>query len=169
VRSLLFSLIICGILVTLVGCGDDIRTENSEVMKETAIVLELICTPATRKEVIEPSFVGSGMIGFGPSGVGLRVGSGVQISSVGNPAEYAVVFRCQHGEFIVQRKDTYDKFKDCRGDTVEVSYQEVYRVTYGQKDHKSPPIAVERVLVKYHFIDAKLKKSNEKNGKTTLY
>jgi hypothetical protein len=100
--------------------------------------------PAVVEDVIfQPSRHGSG-VGVGMSMRGNMV---VTSDSVTFPKKYAIVFRCQHGKFIVQgtrkeHKALWQKLK--RGQEVMVSYREVYLVKDGV-----------RSLVDYDFIDAK--------------
>ena len=117
---LVVQLIIYSVLI-IASCGDDSKTEYSPNLTETAIVLQTVHTPSTHETVFEPSFGGGGGIGFGPSGVGVKIGSGLQVTSVDNPEKFAAVFRCKHGEFISERKEFYDKLKGHEGDTVTVT------------------------------------------------
>jgi hypothetical protein len=55
----------------------------------------------------------------------------VTYQSIDIPSKYAVIFRCQHGKFIVEGTD--DRHKDLwqrmkKGEQVTVSYYEVYTV-----------------------------------------
>ncbi|MDD3487426.1 MAG: hypothetical protein PHF35_03560 [Candidatus Moranbacteria bacterium] len=138
-----------------VGCGPETKVEHSEVLHEDAVIIETVYTPSSHEPIIEPSFGGSGMIGFGPSGVGMRIGSGIQISSSEVPEQFAVVFRCQHGKFIVRKKAIYQKLKGHENQKVDVAYQEIYRDTYEEVNGVKK--VTNRVLTGYHFIDATLK------------
>ncbi len=137
--------------LAVTGCQYQ-RTAVSEVLHETAVVVDLVYTPSTHETVLEPSLAGRGL-GIGLSGgIGLRIGNGLQITDVEVPPEYAVVFQCQHGKFIVQHKEVYDKLLEHEGDTVDVAYQEVYREVYESKDGKDTVLS--RTLTMYDFLDA---------------
>jgi len=87
--------------------------------------------------------------------LGLGIGSRLQVSSSEVPEKFAVVFKCKHGKFIVERKEIYEKLKGKDGRNVDISYTEVYRTTYEKKDGKE--YVSNRVLTKYHLVDATLK------------
>lgn len=116
------------LLFAIIGC-DLPRTEYSKDLEEPAVVCETVYTPATHGEAFGPTMSLSGKIGF----------ANVDVDTA---ESFAVVFKCQHGKFIVKRKDIWEKVKS--GDKVSVKYREVYRVVEG----KDP------VLVDYDFIDA---------------
>ena len=90
------------------------------------------------------------------------VGLGLTFTEVDIPEKYAVVFRCQHGKFIVDSNQ--EKAKEMWGrlktnQEVTVSYQEVYEENYlvnstwwGKEENRT---LKSRKLLKYHFIDAK--------------
>jgi len=112
------------------GCYE---TEYSPVLSEPAVVLDT---------VYQPSSHGDGM------GLALNSKGGVSpaFTSVDIPAKWAIVFKCQHGKFIVEGTDEKHKAlweKLTRDQKVTVSYREVFHVT-----------DKERRLAKYDFIDA---------------
>lgn len=113
------------LLIFIVGCY---KTEYSPVLTEPATVSDSVYTPAGHGTGIGNSFNSSGSVGM-------------VVTSIDIPEVYAVVFKCQHGKFIVKRKDMWDKLQ--KGDKVIVQYREEYRVT-----------DKERILNKYDFIDA---------------
>ncbi len=118
------------LLLLLVALGCDLpRTEYSKDLEEPATVCETVYTPATHGESFGPTISLSGKIGFASVDVDTQ-------------ESFAVVFKCQHGKFIVKRKDIWEKLKS--GDNVTVKYREVYRVVEGSKP----------VLTDYDFIDA---------------
>lgn len=154
-KCAVLSLLMIFVTVFCSACGPETKIEHSEIMHEDALIVETVYTPSSHETTLEPSFGGSGLIGFGPSGIGMRIGSGIQISSSEVPEKFAVVFKCQHGKFIIHRKDIYQKLKDHENQTVDVSYQEVYRDTY--EEVKGEKKVTQRVRIDYHFIDATLK------------
>jgi hypothetical protein len=146
---------ICGFAVLLNGC-QEVRREVSETLYEDAVIAEVVYTPAHHKSQLGISAYKTGPIGVDFGGnVGLRIGGGMQVSRVKAREKFAVVFECQHGQFIVSRKEVYEKLKDYEGRRVRVAYQEVYRTTYETTDGEKRVIA--RDLVDYAFLDAVLK------------
>ena len=150
---------VCGIVLLVVllsvGC-QEIKQEFSNTLHEEAVVVDAVYTPPTHDSQIGLTAVKVGPAGMDFSGdFGIRVGGGLQISDVTVPEKFAVVFKCQHGQFIITRKQVYEKFKDQKDKVVDVAYREVYRTTYETKDGKKR--VVERVLVDYNFLDATLK------------
>lgn len=115
----------------LVGCIP--TREYSQPMTETAVVDDVIFAPRNH---------GSGA-GFGMSMSGNIV---MTTTSVTIPAKWAVVFRCQHGKFIIQgtRREHEALWKKMtRGQQVVVTYREVYEVSNGT-----------RRLIDFDFLDA---------------
>lgn len=138
------------------GCQTT-RTEFSDTLHEDATIVETVFTPAKHD-------IGLGMKAFeGPWGEsrdlsgnpGVDIGSGLMISSSTVPEEYAVVFRCRHGKFIIRRKEIYERFHGLDGQTVDVTFREVYRTTYDDQDGQKK--VVSRVLTKYDFLNAVLR------------
>ena len=147
--------IVCGLAILLVGC-QEIKREFSETMHEDAIISEVVYTPS--RHSIELGFTAfkAGSVGVDFSGdLGFRLGESLQVSSVKVPEKFAVVFKCQHGQFIISGKEVYDKLREHKSKMVEVAYREVYRTTYDTKGGKKQVIA--RELVDYDFLDATLK------------
>lgn len=73
-------------------------------------------------------------------------GGGVTITpvSITIPERYAVIFKCEHGKFVIDGntgKELYKRLE--RGDSVTIRYREVYRVT-----------RTETNLVDLDFVDA---------------
>lgn len=88
-----------------------------------------------------PSNHGSG-VGYAFTGRG----GGPTFTSVDIPEKWAVVFRCQHGSFVVdgpKAKELFGRFK--QGDAVEIQYRVIYETVQGQD-----------VPVDMDFIDAKV-------------
>lgn len=125
--------------------GDSDEKEFSAVLHEEATVVETIHTPATHETQVLPK----------GSGFGIDIGGGLEIHVNHIPETFGVMFRCQHGEFVVDRKELYDKLSAHKGRRVEVSYREVYKTSYrGAGKYKK---LVTRSLEKYDFLDAQLK------------
>lgn len=118
----------------LTGCDIGPHREKSKVMSEPAMVRDLIYQPARH---------GSG------SGVGMSMRGSVVITSdtVHLPSNYAIVFECKHGKFIIE--GTQQKYKALWqklrvGQAVNVTYREVWRIKAdGTRD-----------FVKFEFMDA---------------
>ncbi len=129
----------------------------ARAMDEQAVVAETVYTPSRHDTGIGlKAFDLAGPISMDYGGdIGLNLGNGLQISSVTVPEKFAVIFTCQHGQFIIGRKGIYDKFTGHQGAKVDVTYREVYKTTYKKKDGKRQ--VVERVLTDYDFLDATLK------------
>jgi hypothetical protein len=145
------------VLATLftVGCVD-IRQEYSETIQEDAVIENVIYTPSRHETELGFTALKSGPFGMDYGGnVGMRIGKHLQVNNVTVPEKFAVVFKCRHGQFIVGRKEVYERFKDAKGTTVEVSYREVYRTRYEKEGDTSK--VVERSLVDYDFLDARHK------------
>jgi hypothetical protein len=150
--TLLFSFVF-----TICVCGcDRVEIEQSTILHEDAVVVDTIYTPSRHDTEVGLTAIKMGGMGMDFGGdVGMRLGGGLQVSNVEVPEEFAVVFKCKHGKFIVERKEIYDKVKGGEGKNVDVSYTEVYRVTYKKKDGKEH--VINRVLTKYHLVDVKFK------------
>jgi len=104
-----------------------------------------VYTPSRRDTVIIPTIDFEGNLG-------------ISIDTDEIPEKYAVIFNCQHGEFIIQGiQDGYKSFYERleEGDGVDVLYREVYRAVYDRS--KAEEELLEKRLVKYDFIDAELK------------
>lgn len=148
---------VVGLLFT--ACGPRKERVESELLKEQAVVVTTIFTPSRHE-------VGVGFTAFGDGGlgapgvdwngnVGIGIGEGVQISQSTIPEKFGVVFRCQHGEFVNERKTMYERFRNLAGAKVEISYREIYMVTY-DKGEDGKEKEVKRDLVDLDFIDAVL-------------
>jgi len=149
---------------TLGGCNcAETRSEESEIMHEDAKVANCVHTPPTHDSKLELTAFGVGMMGQSYSGnTGLRVGDNYQISQIDVPDKYAVVFECPHGGFISQGIDLrhqtlYDKLKPHVGQPVDVTFRELFRVTYQDLDKDGKKEVTSRVLVGYDFLDAVVK------------
>lgn len=97
---------------------------------------------------------------FVPSGHGSDISLGTSTNgdltitpvSIDIPERYAIVFKCQHGKFIIngdKAKNLYHRFS--RGDKCTISYREVIRVH--MKDGKE----VSRSVYDLDFLDATIR------------
>ena len=146
---------LCVFMILMIGCRD-VRREFSDTLHEDAIVVETVHTPSRHQTGLGFTAIKTGPFGMDFGGdFGLRIGGGMQISSTTIQEKFAVVFKCQHGKFIIHRKDVYEKLKDHTGETVVVAYREIYRTTYVMKDDKKEVVG--RILMDYDFLDATLK------------
>jgi len=122
--SLLAYFGIFAMIVSLSGC---FKVEYSDELTERAEITEVVYTPSQH---------GTGT-GIGMSMKGTMV---VTTTSVNIPEVFAVVFKCQHGKFIVSRREIWEKSKV--GMKVVVHYKEKYHVIDNRRE-----------LVKYEFLD----------------
>jgi hypothetical protein len=124
-------------IVTTTACQET-KIVKSEIMHEKAQVAMRIYTPSRHDTKLTPTMSGGSNMGVGVDwngNVGLNLGNGLQVSSVSVPAKYAVAFRCQHGEFVIDGtkwRHLYDEVKE--GDRVVIAYQELYRQIWDDKD-----------------------------------
>lgn len=110
-------LVLIAFCVILAACG---HNEFSDLLTEPAVVDRLLYTPARHT-----------------TGVGVGVGSkgAIPVVTVSNePAFYGVLFRCQHGNFIVRSKRLWTALRE--GAAVRVSYRE--RVWVGRHGERTP-------------------------------
>ena len=126
------------------ACGPYNRTYNepSQVLEEDALVVDLAYTPSRH---------GDG------SGVGITTSGDVAIvsTSVDIPEKYAIVFKCQHGKFIIEcntpeRKKLWMDLDE--GQKVKVLYKEMWKATY--RIYKSEKTLLARRLKDYWFLNA---------------
>jgi hypothetical protein len=131
------------------GCDfPETKIEYSDVLHEDARVVDVAYTPSRHGSGAGPTF---GMTSEGDPSIGLAV------TSVDIPEKYAIVFKCQHGKFIVEGEDDWHKGLWNRlqeGENVDVAYQEMYESTYKDTNKDGKKELLERKLVKYHFLDA---------------
>ncbi|MBI1957504.1 MAG: hypothetical protein HYS44_03570 [Candidatus Niyogibacteria bacterium] len=140
------------LVFSLVACKRT-REEYSPVMHESGTVLQAVYTPSTHRTELGVTAFETGPLGMDYSGnPGISLGNGMQISQVTVPEKFAIVFRCEHGEFIITRKDVYEQLKNFQGRAVDIEYREVYRVVYEEQDGKEQ--VLDRKLVDYDFIRA---------------
>lgn len=109
------------------------KYEYSETLTEQATVDDVVFAPSQHGSSSGIAIDGNGR-------------AGPTFSSVSIPEKYAIVFRCQHGKFVVQGEG--EKYRLLwerlhRGQCVDVTYREEYVV---REDG--------RVLTGYDFLDA---------------
>ncbi len=146
------------LILALTSCAD-VRTEKSEVLHEDATIQSAVYTPSVHSTQITPSAFKSkaGHTAVDLDGnEGVSIGRGLQVTSSTVPEKHAIVFDCQHGQFVITRKELYEKLKGSIGKKVDVTYQEIYRVTR-EKTDKGEKIVTERVLTGYDFLNASVK------------
>lgn len=136
----------------LTGCKET-KIELSDILHEDAIVSDVVYTPSRH---------GSGG-GMGPT-IDITGDGGIGVAmtsvSVHIPEKYAVVFKCQHGKFIVggtdkQHRDIWERFSE--GQNVDISYREVFKSVYDDIDGDGKDDLLERKLIDYDFLDAQPK------------
>lgn len=155
INGLIGLLVLALFIFTNSACGPYKKTEiaRSDILEEDAMVVDLVYTPSQH---------GSG-VGAGPSidmtgegGLGIAIVS----VSVDIPEKYAIVFKCQHGKFIIEcntpgRKELWQKLDE--GQKVKVKYKEVYELVYliyKDENKKKVKELVEKRLKKYDFLTA---------------
>lgn len=96
---------VCGVVIFLAGC-QEVRREYSDTLHEDAMIVETVYTPSRHDSKVGLTAFNAGLTGVDYSGnFGIRLGGGLQISSVTVPEKFAVVFKCQHGQFIISRRE----------------------------------------------------------------
>lgn len=111
-------------IVILSGCIP--RDEYSENKTEQAVVLALSYSPEQHgsSSGIAITSNGNGGMGVGPS-----------FGSVDIDESYAVVFKCQHGTFVVRDEKAKHLFSKVRSnEDVTLTYREVYSVDRNSKN-----------------------------------
>lgn len=133
----------------LIGC-EETKIEYSKILHEEAVVSDVVYTPSRH---------GSGS-GIGPTmGFDGNIGIAITHVDVNIPEKYAVIFKCQHGKFIIQGtsqryKNLWEKLE--RDQNVIVEYREVYKSVYDDIDGDGVKDLIKRELIKYDFLDANL-------------
>ena len=136
-------------VLILDGC-EIVKTEHSDILQEEAVVVSTIHTPSKHNMA-----VGLSAVDFSGN-PGISLGNGLQVSQTTVPEKFAVLFRCPHGEFVIEKKPIYDRFQNQAGQKVYVWYREIYRTIYREEEH-GETVLVNRALTKYEFVDATLK------------
>ncbi|VVB82649.1 Uncharacterised protein [uncultured archaeon] len=124
-------------LISLAGCRE-YRIEYSPVLHEDAKVVDVVYTMNYNMDDGSNS-------------------PGIAVVSMNIPEKYAVVFKSQHGKFIVEGEDERHKNLWSRmqeGEKVDVTYKEKYESVYDDTNKDGTNELVERRLVKYDFLDA---------------
>lgn len=110
------------LVLALQGCsGEETKTEMSEVLHEDGVIAETVYTPSRH---------GSAS-GMGPTiDMDGNVGVAFTHTTINIPEKYAVVFKCQHGKFIIQgpdlrHKELWQRFMP--GQEVDITYKEIFR------------------------------------------
>lgn len=126
----------------LTGCQET-KIEYSKTFTETAVVLDLVYTPSRHGSDIAPTIglTGEGDMSFGITPISIDI-----------PEVYAIVFKCEHGKFIIncdtpERLKIWQKLEEKQ--KVVVMYREKYRTIY--EDGR----IISRSLEKYDFLDAR--------------
>ncbi|MEK6925872.1 MAG: hypothetical protein AABW50_01195 [Nanoarchaeota archaeon] len=140
-------------LLTFLGCEQrpfKVRG-TSPILYEDAVV---------REAVYSPSRHGSGSGGGPTIDFDGNIGFAFTSVSVNVPEKYAVVFECQHGKFIVEGTDDAHKSlwkRMSEGDTVRVSYKEIYESVCADTNKDGAIDTLSRALIDYDFLDANKK------------
>ncbi|MFA5999972.1 MAG: hypothetical protein WC783_03280 [Candidatus Paceibacterota bacterium] len=143
-------LLLCILVVSLASCVKYGNT-SSEILYEEAIILNATHTPSSH-DVVPTMGVGMSFKGD------LVMMPTTRIIDV--PEKWGVIFKCKHGEFIVERTNPtlYNKLKDSVGKKVNVSYKEIYNIKYEKVPDpvtgKKIWYPVSKTLKDYDFIDA---------------
>ncbi len=167
------SVLVLGFFLT--SC-DPVREQSGD-LREKGVVVNLIYTPSKHEMHLGKTMMSmmsdynnplGGVDVNGDRGivVGNINGETVQISESTVPEKYGVVFQCEHGRtFCIQGdnnegdvskyKILYDKLNGHVNDSVYITYQEIYDVTY-EKNDDGKKVETKRVLVDLDFIDAQL-------------
>ena len=152
------------VLLALTGCSPSTQTkrEYSMVLHEDAVVEDVIFMPARHGSDAGPTF---DLTGEG--------GIGIAITNVSLPEKYAVIFVCQQHKqkFIIQGegysasrtddslevsvRDLWSKIS--KGDTVDVSYRELFMRTYKDTDGDGKRELIAEKFLDYDFLDANKK------------
>ncbi len=133
-------------IFTLIGCGDIDKIEYGPVLTEEGEIYETAYVPAGHGSDIA--------VGYNTGDQG---GLSITPISVDIPERYAVVFKCQHGKFVIdgnKGEALYKRFE--KGDRCTITYREIIRI--GMKDYEE----VSRTVYDLDFIDAKLHQEAEK-------
>lgn len=122
----------------LVGCSHE---EYSQNLTEPAIVLAMTYSPEQHGSGVGNSFSGKGI--------------GLVVTSVDIDESYAIVFRCQHGTFVITDEKAKALFAHCRqNENVILTYREIYDI----KRDSSNQIT-QKELKKYELLNVQEAKS----------
>lgn len=131
IGAFIFLVTLFGVMVLAgVQCHQNLaKQETTQILTEDAVVTETCFLPAQHGSGSTTTITMNGDIGFGSTSINI-------------PAQYAVVFQCQHGKFVIKDEDIWKKLAS--GDKVRVEYKEVYLV---YKDGR-------REFLDFDFVDA---------------
>lgn len=136
-----------------ISCNKKTESERSEILHEDGIVSTTVYTPSSHSTTVGMTALKTGGFGMDYGGnMGIRLGSGLQISSVTVPEKFSVVFQCTHGKFVVEDKTVYEKLKNHEGKSVDISYYEMYQTSFKKENGKWN--LEKRVLIDYDFVNA---------------
>jgi hypothetical protein len=144
VKNLKVLFLLVALFLVFVACGPYNRTEKeyTAILEEDATVVDLVYTPSRHGSDV---------------GIGLTTGGDLSITpvSINIPEKYAIVFKCQHGKFIIdcntqERKKLWNDLDE--GQKVRVKYKEAWLITYRVEKKQRTPIA--KVLEDYWFLTA---------------
>jgi hypothetical protein len=130
-------LILMLMVIGLVGCGAN--REYGGLLTEPGEVYDVAYVPSGHGSDVAVGFTSKGSTTITPVSITI-------------PERYAVVFKCQHGKFVIdgeRGESIYKRFN--KGDLVTIQYCEVFEVT---KERKSGKTVTVTNSVDLHFIDA---------------
>ncbi len=144
------------------GCRDTVRRELSEPRMAEAVVDDVAYKPSSADSKVEVSVIDIGnYAGIGVSGnLGVKIADNLVVTNDYQPESVLVVFAWKHGRMETDRKDIYERFKDHKGEKVDLTYTVIYRSYYG-KDENDDRVLNAKVVDGYVFVDATLKENEE--------
>lgn len=132
-------LVLTGLLLMMAGCSNKkVVFEYSAIIEEPVKVRNLVYVPAVHGSAVGPT------VGMDFDG---NLNMGVAITSVGTEEEFAIVFECQHGGFIIKRENLWKRLHEDSLYTCQ--YVEVWQVTYEDS------VALEKKFIDYDFLGLK--------------
>ena len=145
-------LLALGLGISTIGCRE-IKKEYSDVLHEDGKVADVVYTPSRHGSGVSPQ-INDLLSDDGPT-------FGIQVTNIDIPEVYAVVFKCQHGKFIIEGttkryRDLWEKLSEDQ--EVDITFRELYKSVYEDIDKDGQRDLVSRTLIKYDFIDAQPKK-----------
>ncbi len=133
-KQLITCLMILMIGLSVFGCKRTV-TECSDILKEAVLVRDLVYVPAVHGSGTGPTV---GITGGGDLSVGMA------FTNISTKEEFAIVFECQHGGFIIKREDLWKKLHEKSSYTC--LYREICQTTYDGNQ------LLQRTLVDYDFL-----------------
>lgn len=128
------------ILLFALSACDNAKYETSEILHEEGIVYDSIFVPEGHGSDIEFNIDADGNFS-------------IDTVSVHMPERYAVVFKCQHGKFIIantnKAKELYHRLS--RNQKVDITYTEITKITKDKSGVEEQEI---KQLHDFDFIDA---------------